>query len=139
MGAHVVNRRHELSPAQRPRAGAHPLAAETEATIDRANRDQLDQDPIGIAMHQPLDGALGVVADRIVALGGIADQLARVRHELTRDRVARVFGPDEGGERRRKADRIAASDRLELLKSFRAGQPRFGEILGAGQAAVQDC
>ncbi len=89
-------------------------------------------------MHQPLDRAHGVVADRIVALGGIADELTCVGHELARDRVARVFGPDEGGERRRKADRIAAGDRLELLKSFRAGQPRFDEILGAGQAAVQD-
>src|SRR5580658_1267291 len=107
MSAYVVNRRGELGCAERPRARTYAFAAETEAAIDRANRDQLDQHPIGITMHQPLDGALGVVADRIVALGGIANQLARVRHELTRDRVARVFGPDEGGERRRKSDRIA--------------------------------
>ena len=51
-------------------------------------------------MHQPLDRAHGVVADRIVALGGIADELSRVGHELTRDRVGGVFGPDEGGQRR---------------------------------------
>ena len=123
MGAHVVNRRREVVCAQRPRAGTHPLAAEAEAAIDGANRDQLDQDPIGIAMHQPLDGAHGVVADRIVALGGIADELTRVGHELARDRVARVFGPDEGGERRRKADRIALGDRLELWKPFGAASP----------------
>src|ERR1700678_3796485 len=87
-------------------------------------------------MHQPVDGAHGVVADRIVALGGIADELARVRHKLTRDRGARVVGSDEGGERRRKADRIVLRDRLELWKPFQAGQPRFDEILWAGQAAA---
>src|ERR1700679_3851001 len=87
-------------------------------------------------MHQPVDGATGVVADRIVALGGIADELARVRHKLTRDRVARVFRSDEGGERRRKADRIALADRPELWKPLPAAQPRFDEILGAGQAAA---
>ena len=87
-------------------------------------------------MDQPVDGAHGVVADRIVALGGIADELARVRHKLTRDRVGRVFGPDEVGERGRKADRIVVGYRLELWKPFRPSQPRFDEILGAGQAAA---
>ena len=46
-------------------------------------------------MHQPLDRAHGVVADRIVALGGIADELTRVGHELTRDRVGRVAGLEQ--------------------------------------------
>ena len=71
-------------------------------------------------MHQPLDGAHGVVADRIVALGGIANELARVGHELARDRVARILGPDEGGERRRKADRVALGDGLELREAVPA-------------------
>jgi hypothetical protein len=87
-------------------------------------------------MHQSLDWAPGVVADRIVALGRIADELARVRHELKRDRVARVFQPDEGGKRRRNADRIALGNRTELWKQFRASQPRLDEILSAGQAAA---
>ena len=136
MGAHIVHRGGEVACAQGPRAGAHPLATEAEAAIDCANRDQFNQDPIGIPMHQPLDGAHGVVADRIVALGGIAGQLSRVGHELMRDRVAAVFGLDEGGERRRKADSIAVGDRLELCKSFRASQPHLDEIRGAGQAAA---
>ena len=84
-------------------------------------------------MHQPLDRAHGVVADRIVALGGIADELTGVRHELTRDRVARVFRPDEGGQRRRKADCVALGDGLEAGKPFGRDQPRFDEILGSAQ------
>ena len=47
-------------------------------------------------MHQPLDRAHGVVADRIVALRGIADELTRVGHELTRDRVAGIAGLEQG-------------------------------------------
>ena len=61
-------------------------------------------------MHQPLDRAHGVVADRIVALGGIADELTRIGHELARDRVARVFGADQRGQRRRKADRVTPGE-----------------------------
>ena len=86
-------------------------------------------------MHKPIDGAHGVVANRIVTLGGIPDELTRIGHELTRDRVARVFAPDEGGQRRRKADCVALGDGLEVLKPFRARQPRRDEIVRGGQAA----
>src|ERR1700733_6659769 len=136
MGTHVVSCRCEVACAQGSRAGAYPFAAEAEAAIDFADCDQLDQDPIGIAMNQPPDWAHDVITDRIVALGGIADKLARVRNEMKRDRGARVFQLDEGGKRRRKADRITLGDRLELRKPFRADQPRFDEILGAGEAAA---
>ena len=96
MGAHVVNRGCEIGCAERSRPGANALAAEAEPAIDRANRDQLDQDPIRIAMHEPFDRTHRVVANRIVALGGIANEFARVGHELTRDRVGGVVGLDEG-------------------------------------------
>ena len=65
-------------------------------------------------MHQSLHRAHGVVADRVVALGRIADKLAGVWDELTRDRVGGVAGLHQRGERRRKADRVALGDRLEL-------------------------
>ena len=87
-------------------------------------------------MHHPLDRAHGVVANRIVALGGIPNELTRVGHDLSRDRVARVLGANERGQRRCKADRVALGHGLEFRKPLRLSQPRFDEILGGGQAAV---
>jgi hypothetical protein len=69
----------------------------------------------------------------IVALGGIADEFTRVGYELTRDRVARVFRPDEGGQRWRQADCVKLGDSLELGKPLWRDQPRFDEILRIGQ------
>src|SRR6202044_1379900 len=81
----VVERPTEFGRAQRPGSRADTLAAETETAIDRANRDQLDEDTIGVAMHKPPGRAPGIVADRIVAFGGIADEFTRIRHELAGD------------------------------------------------------
>ena len=85
-------------------------------------------------MHQSLDGAHGVVADRVVALGRIADELAGVGDELARDRVGGVAGLNKRRERRRKADRVALGDRLELVKPFRRRKPCFDQGSGGGQA-----
>ena len=133
MRADVVERRGELGGAQGARAGTDPFAAKAEAAIDRASRDQLDQHPIGIAMHQAMNWAHRVVADRVVALGGIADQLPGVGHELARDRVGGIAGLDERGKRRRDGDRIAPGDGLELREPFRRGEPRFDQGSGGGQ------
>jgi len=84
-------------------------------------------------MHQARNWAHRVVADRVVALGRIADELSGVWHELARDRVGGIAGPDERGKRRRDGDRIAPGDRLELLEPFRRGEPRFDEGSGGGQ------
>jgi hypothetical protein len=81
-------------------------------------------------MHKPLDRAPGIVADRIVAFSRIADELTRVRYELTRDWVGGIAGLDEVGQRRREPNRIALGDGLELRKSFPPGQSRFNEIVG---------
>ncbi len=89
-------------------------------------------------MNQPFDRAHGVVANRIVALGRIADELTRIGHELTRDRVGGIVWPDELGERRGKADRVAPGHGRKLLKPFGIDQPRLNEILGTGQAAVSE-
>jgi hypothetical protein len=86
-------------------------------------------------MHKPPDRAPGIVADRIVAFGGIADEFTRIRHELAGDRVRRILELDEVGQRRREADRITFGDGLELPKPLRRGQSRFDKIFRAGQAA----
>ena len=84
-------------------------------------------------MHQATNWAHRVVANRVVALGRIADQLSSVRHELACDRVGGIAGPDERGKRRRDGDRVARGDRLELREPFRRGEPRFDERSGGGQ------
>ena len=86
-------------------------------------------------MHKALDGAPRIVADRVVALGGIADELSRIRHELAGDRIGGVAALDELGQRRRETDRIALGDSFERPKALRLGQARFDKVYGAGQAA----
>ena len=68
-GADIVERGVERLGRQRGRpARADRLAAEAEAAIDRADVQELQQDAIGIAMHDAGDGAVGGIADRIGAL-----------------------------------------------------------------------
>ena len=132
--ADIVERGGKVGRAESALARADPFAAKAEAAIDRASRDQLDQHPVGIAMHQPMNRAHRVVADRVVALGGVADELARVGHELPRDRVGGIAGLNQRGQRRRDGDRIAPGDGLKLRESFRAGEPRIDQGSGGGEA-----
>ena len=76
-------------------------------------------------MHQSLHGAHGVVADRVVALGRIADKLAGVGDELARDRVGRVAGLNKRRERRRNADCVALGDRLQFGEAVAAQRARL--------------
>ena len=136
MRAYVIERRVELGRAEDARAGTDPLAAKAEAAIDRADRDELDQHPIGIAMHQAPDGAHGVVADRVVALRRIPDELAGVGNELARDRIGWIAWPDERGERRRQADRVALGDGLKLGKPFGRRKARVDQLFRSCEALV---
>ena len=86
-------------------------------------------------MHEPVDRTLGVVANRVVALGGIADELTRIGHELTRNRIGGIFGLDELGQRRGEPDRVAPGDGFELSKPLRRGKSRLHESFGSRQAA----
>ena len=51
---------------------------------------RLEQHAVGIAVHDALDRAVGIVADRIGALLRLRVELGRVRHELARDRIVPV-------------------------------------------------
>ncbi len=85
-------------------------------------------------MHQPMNRAHRVVADRVVALVGVADELARVGHELAGDRVGGIAGLNQRGQRRRDGDRIAPGDSLKLREPFRAGEPRVDQGSRGGEA-----
>ena len=91
----------------------------------------------------PLDRAVRFVADRVGELAGRVRELARVRHELPRDRVVGIGRIDQPRERWRQAQRIAGGDELEFgerigPRSARPRPSRWGA--GAcGQPALTPC
>ena len=86
-------------------------------------------------MDEALDRAFHVVADRVVRLGRVAQELAPVGHELAGDRVGRLPFVDEACQRRSEADRIPVGDRLELGQPLRRDEAGFDELFGRRQAA----
>ena len=68
------------------------LAAKTEPAIHRADMHQLEQHPVGIAMHDAGYRRMRVVADRIGLLAGSNRQLFRARDVLPRDRIVGSSG-----------------------------------------------
>jgi hypothetical protein len=109
----VADRRLERVASQRLCAlGADDLAAKAEAAVDRADVGQLHQHAIAIAMHDVGHGREFGLAERIVPLPRLAHELARIGHELTRDRVARFAAFDEAGKLRGNGEGIAPRHRL---------------------------
>src|SRR5437879_5677997 len=82
MRADVAERGAELfSRKRRTSVRADHLAAETEAAVDRTHMYELQQHAIGIAVHDALDRAVGIVADRIGALLRRDRELRRIGNE----------------------------------------------------------
>ena len=132
MGADIVERRGELHARQRAPAPDH-LAAEAEAAIDRADMDRLEQHAVGIAVHDALDRTMRVVADRVGVLLRPRLELGAIRHELARDRIARVGGIDEVHDIRGQRQGIAGDNLLELGPAVARGKPGGDQIIGAAQ------
>ena len=123
MRGDVFDRGVELLRGQRFGGGADHLAAEAEAAIDRADVGELEQHAVGIAMHDALDRAMGVVADRVGAFLRLHIEFGRIGHELARDRIVRVGVVDQVRNRRRNGDGILGGDLLQRRAFFRRGQP----------------
>ena len=66
---------------------AYHLAAEAEAAVDCAGVGDLQQHPVGIAVDDPLDRAMGRIPDGIGVLDGVGVKFGGLRHELARDGV----------------------------------------------------
>ncbi len=114
MGADVVVGRFALPRRQaRPAIGPDHLAAKAEPAIDRAGVDELEQHPVGIAVHDPLHRAVRVVADGVGALLRLRHQFRRVGDELARDGVIGIVGVDQVGHRRSDRDGIAGRHLFE--------------------------
>jgi len=85
-------------------------------------------------VDEALDWTLRVVADRVVRLGRVTDELARVGNELAGDRVVLILRPDEFGQRRGEADGVALRHGLKLGEPLRRGEPGFDEVGRSGEA-----
>ncbi len=70
--------------------GPDHLAAEAEAAVDGAGVGRLQEHAVRIAVHDPGDRALGLIADRIGQLAGQDLELGLGGDELARDRIGRV-------------------------------------------------
>jgi hypothetical protein len=68
---------------------------------------------IGVAVHDAGDGRESSLVERIGALLGTCLELPRIRHELARDRIARILPIDQPHHVRRDRNRIPRRHRLE--------------------------
>ena len=109
IGEGLVERRRRKPPSPRP----DHFAAEAEPAIHRAGIDELEQHPVRVAVHDAFDRAVRLVADRVVAFLRFHMQLARIGHELPRDRIVRIGRIDQVGERRRDGDGVARRHALQ--------------------------
>jgi hypothetical protein len=115
--------------------GSDPLAAEAKAAIDRADRDQLQKRAVWVAMDDPVDRALQIIADRIDKFGGMTIEFARVGHELPRDRIGGIGGIDQSRQGRRNRHGIALGDALKFFPPLRRRKTRRDEIGGGFERA----
>ena len=133
MAADIVERGRERRRRQPSPPRPHHLAPEAEPAIDRAGIDDFEQHAVGIAVDDAFDRTERIVADRIAALLGLLDKLARVGHELPRDRIVRIAAVDRGGHHRRDRHRIARGDRGELIEPLARHQRRAAKRVNAAQ------
>eukprot|EP00913_Durusdinium_trenchii_P011324 g10635.t1 len=94
--ANVIQRNRQLVRGQHPVAlRTDHFPTETEATVDRADVDCLQQNSVGIAVHDALDGTVDLVSDRIGAFLLRRHQLRRVGDELAGYRIIRIAAVDQ--------------------------------------------
>ncbi len=132
MGADKVECPGELGGRERAPSPDH-LATEAETAIDRTDMQRLEQDAIGIAMHDALDRAMGVVADRVGDLLRPRRKLGRMRQILPGNRIARISGIDQLGDVGGERQRVAGGDVLELGATPLRRQSGCDQVGGSAQ------
>jgi hypothetical protein len=115
--------------------GPDHLAAEAEPAIDRAGVGGFQQHAVGIAVDDPLDRAVGLVADRIAGLAGAFQQLGLAGHELAGDRVGFVGRIDQRRHVRGDRHGVARRHGLEGRQPLGSDQAGFGQGRGAAEGA----
>ena len=80
-------------------------------------------------MHDAFDRAECVVANRIGAVLRTLLKLARIRHELPRDRIKRIGGIDQIDHRRRDSDSVAGGDLRKLIDALARHQRMVAKLV----------
>ncbi|MND67983.1 hypothetical protein D3C80_594190 [compost metagenome] len=81
-------------------------------------------------MNDAVDGAVRVVANRVVAFFGKVQEFGRIRHELPGNGILRVAVVDQPGNRWRDGERVTLRHRAQVLQRFGFNQPRFEKRFG---------
>ena len=134
MRTDVAERRRERL-AREPAATTRPdhFAAEAKPAVDRAHVGELEQHAIGIAVNDPLDRAVRVVADRVGGFHLQRVELPDIGDELPGNGVAWIGRIDALGDLGRDRDRIAGSDPFDLTAALGRHQSGGDQIVGAAQ------
>ena len=134
--ADIGERRLESGAVERVAlAGADHLAAEAEAAVDGARLHDLQKHAVRVAVDDPRDGRMGVVADRVGALLGSRVQLFGRRQELAADgTVGALFG-DQLDHRRRDGNGVAPADVLGGRSLGGVDHPCFHKVARAAQCS----
>ncbi len=115
-------------------AGPDHFAAKTEAAIHRADVNQFEQHPVGIAVHDACDRRIGVIADRIGIFAWPRQQFLGAWNELPRDRIVGIVGVNQCGDIGRHRDRIARRDLFQIGKGRRRRQAVGDQLSGLAQS-----
>ena len=119
----VVERAPELVGRERLRSRTDALAPEAEAAVDRAGVRGQQQHPVGIAVHDARQRLVCEIADRIGELVGERRELVRARHQLERQRVARIARVDRVGDLAGERDRPARRHAFQVRRPCSRHQP----------------
>ncbi len=105
------------------------FAAKTKTAIDGADVNELEQHPVGVAVHNTGNRRMAVIADRIGVLAGPRQQFLGARNELARDGIVGITRVDQRGDVGRYRHRIARRDLFHIRKPPR-GRQTVGDEFG---------
>ena len=114
-------------------AATDRLAPKTKTAVDGTDGQQLQEHAVGIAMHEPRQRRMDVVADRIGAFLRRDRRFAKIGDKLSRNRILRIVAVDQRHDLRRNGDAVALRHLIETVDL--AHEARVNQIGDRGQRA----
>jgi hypothetical protein len=96
---------------------------------------QLEQNAVGITMHDALDRRMRVVADRIGKFLGTRLEFGGVRNKLPGDRVMWIVAVYQRSQRRRQSHRVTPRNRVERGQLLGRCQTLLDQLRGRAKRA----
>ncbi len=94
---------------------------------------ELEQDAVGIAVHDAFDRAVRIVGDRVGHLDAGHVEFPRIGDELPSHRIGGIGRIDAAGEAGRDRHRVARGDPLQRGAVVGRCEPGGDQIVGAAQ------